>query len=48
MEEDTFDADENYMKENNLGSDEFAYDLRIPEERVGVLIGVQGKVKAEI
>ncbi len=29
-------------------SDEFAYELKIPEERIAVLIGEQGKVKKEI
>lgn len=48
MEEDAFDADESSSEENNIHSEEFSYDLKIPEERVGVLIGVQGKVKAEI
>lgn len=28
--------------------EEFAYQIKIPEERVGVLIGTNGKVKAEI
>src|SRR3989344_8654221 len=41
MEEDT-------LEETGSQKDEFSYDLRIPEERVGVLIGIQGKVKAEI
>ncbi len=43
MPEDTLDAEE-----SDIHRDEFSYDLRIPEERVGVLIGVNGKVKADI
>lgn len=43
MEDETIDVDE-----SGRHQDEFAYDLRIPEERVGVLIGTNGKVKADI
>ncbi len=43
MEDETIEVDE-----SDIYGDEFAYDLRVPEERVGVLIGTQGKVKAEI
>ena len=31
-----------------MTSDEFSYELKIPEERVAVLIGTEGKVKKEI
>ena len=48
MEEDTFDAEESDTEVSSTFTDEFSYDLRIPEERVGVLIGVQGKVKVDI
>ncbi len=31
-----------------LTGDEFSYELKIPEERVGVLVGTEGKSKKEI
>ncbi|MBI2573453.1 RNA-processing protein [Candidatus Woesearchaeota archaeon] len=31
-----------------MAEDEFSYELKIPEERVAVLIGTEGKVKKEI
>lgn len=43
MEDETIDAGE-----SDVHRDEFAYELRIPEERVAVLVGTGGKVKADI
>ncbi|MBI2151534.1 RNA-processing protein [Candidatus Woesearchaeota archaeon] len=40
------DSDSNSQDFNNL--DEFSYELKIPEERVAVLIGTEGKTKKEI
>ncbi len=31
-----------------MGPDEFSYDIKIPQERVGVLIGPKGETKKEI
>ncbi len=36
------------IEESGSHKDEFSYELKIPEERIAVLIGIQGKVKAEI
>jgi len=40
------DSDSNSQDSSNL--EEFSYELKIPEERVAVLIGTEGKTKKEI
>jgi ribosomal RNA assembly protein len=39
---------ENNIMETEDNLEEFSYDLKVPEERVGVLIGKEGSVKKEI
>tara|TARA_B100000315_G_scaffold245716_1_gene272097 strand:+ start:545 stop:1111 length:567 start_codon:yes stop_codon:yes gene_type:complete len=41
-------AEKTAEKPINPDNQEFSYEIKIPEERVGVLIGEEGKVKKEI
>lgn len=45
---DTMEDQEEEILETNNGLDEMSYELKIPQERVAVLIGTEGKTKKEI
>ena len=43
-----FKSSTNFLKNNKMASEDFMYELRIPKDRIAVLIGKEGEVKKEL